>query len=236
MYPILISCAIKPPRRLKATKLIDPHIRLAATKSAIFYWVALGAKEIVIVDSTNTSPLSNDDIEIVEKCGVKVEILLFQQNDEEIEVYGKGYGEGYIIKHAIEYSKILSTHEYFYKITGKCFCRNFMDLDSLINQNKIKSIFWRLFDRHFNGGDLRLIDTRFFFTSKSFFMDYMFPVYIQAKDFSIERLIVTVLAEKLAAVYVKRPQISGFSGGFGAIYSENDLGYLEHSFPALADR
>ena len=230
-FPILITTAIKPPANLPYLKLSDHNLRMAATKAAILYWAAQGSKNIVVVDSTNTQPLNKEDFKLMRDCGAKVEVLTFRQDHEEIIKYGKGYGEGNIIKHAIEHSRILQSSEYFYKITGKCFCRNFEFIDEIIRKNTLKGIFWKLFDRNFAGNELHLADTRFYFTSKSFFIDSLFPVYQSAKDISIERLLVDTLNEHLKIGYVQRSQISGFAGGFGGKYSEQDLGYLEHQFP-----
>jgi hypothetical protein len=230
-YPILITTAIKPPDNLPYLVLSDHNARLAATKAAILYWVAQGSKNIVVVDSTNTSPLNKEDFKLLRDCGTKIEVLTFRQDQDEIMQHGKGFGEGNIIKHAIENSKLLQCSEYFYKITGKCFCRNFEFIDEIVLKNNIKTIFWKLFDRNFAGNNLQLADTRFYFSSKSFFMNTLYPVYQNAKNVSVERLLVDTLNEHLTAGYVQRSQISGFAGGVGGKYQEQDLGYLEYQFP-----
>jgi len=235
-YPILITSAIKPPPGILHTKLVDPFVRFSAVKCSVFFWVALGVKKIVFVDSTSINPFSVEDIDVIKKCGIDIEIVTYQQDEKEIELYGKGYGEGDVIRYAFKNSSIMKNNEYFYKITGKCFCRNFVAINDLIKNNKITSIFWRMFDRNFSGPDFSLIDTRFFFTSQSFFMTHLSNVYLEAKAASVERLVVPVLEERLISVNFLRPQISGFSGGHGGLYGENNLGQLEFSYPSLASK
>lgn len=232
-YPVVITSAIKPPKLIPHTEMTDPCARLAAVKCAVYYWVALGVKNIVFVDSTNTSPFHENDIRDIENCGVDLEILLFQQDDKEVLSFGKGFGEGKIISMAINNSHILNKSDYFYKITGKCFCKNFLTINELIIKNDIKNMFWRMFDRNFLGSDLSLIDTRFFFTSKSFYLANLHELYLSAKNISIERLIGPVLESRLTHAYSERAQISGFSGGTGGQYMEYELGYLEKNFPIL---
>jgi len=211
---------------------MSDHVeRMIATKCAIFYWVAQGAKKIVVVDGTGTPALDDRDIKLIESSGAMIESLSFAQDDAEIRQYGKAYGEGKIIRYALEGSKILNEHEFFYKCTGKCFCRNFRDISELIERNNINALFWRLFDRNFNGDDLMLADTRFFYSSREIVKQVLLPAYEESKNISIERVLAVILGKTFGRAYIQKSLITGFAGGVGGQYDEFNLGYLDQQFP-----
>jgi hypothetical protein len=230
--PVLITTAIKPPSDLPFLKMTDDRERLIATKCAIFYWVAQGAKKIVVVDGTNTPALDERDIALIESSGTAIESLAFAQDDSEIRQYGKAFGEGRILRFALEQSQILKQHDFFYKCTGKCFCRNFPEIAGIIERNNINSIFWRLFDRNFYGDDLTLADTRFFYTSTEIARQMLLPAYEESKNVSIERVLAVILGKTFARTYIQKSLITGFAGGVGGQYDEFNLGYLDQQFPA----
>ena len=230
--PILITTATNPPLNLPYLEMSNHIERTIATKCAIFYWIAQGAKKIIVVDGTNSPSLNDRDIQLIQSSGAMIESLAFSQDDNEIRQYGKAYGEGKIIRFALENSEILNRHEFFYKCTGKCFCRNFLEISDVIERNNIFSIFWRLFDRNFSGDDLMLADTRFFYTSKEIAKKIILPAYEESKNVSIERLLAPILNKAFARTYLQKSMITGFAGGVGGQYDEFNLGYLDQQFPA----
>jgi len=230
--PVLITTAIKPPSDLPFLKMSNERERLIATKCAIFYWVAQGAKKIVLVDGTDRPALDERDIALIESSGTQIESLAFAQDDSEIRHYGKAFGEGRIIRFALDHSRILREHEFFYKCTGKCFCRNFPQISDVIERNTINAMFWRLFDRNFHGDDLSLVDTRFFYTSTDIARKIILPAYEESKNVSIERVLAVILNQTFARTYVQKALITGFAGGVGGQYDEFNLGYLDQQFPA----
>lgn len=210
----------------------DERERLIATKCAIFYWVAQGARKIVVVDGTNSPALDARDLDLIESTGTIIESLAFAQEDDEIRLYGKAFGEGRIIRFALERSQILKENDFFYKCTGKCFCRNFLDIAGVIERNNIQALFWRLFDRNFHGDDLTLVDTRFFYTSTQIARQIILPAYDESRNVSIERVLALVLNKTFARTYLQKSLITGFAGGVGGQYDEFNLGYLDQQFPA----
>ena len=229
--PLLITAAIEPDSNQKSLVMINKEERLIATKAAIFSWVSLGQKKICICDSTGHEVLNKDDISTLEKLGVDIEQLKFKISNDDVITHGKGYAEGLIIDYSIKNSSIISQNPFFFKCTGKYFCRNYQTIFKLITENNLKSVIWRLFDRSFVGLDMSVVDTRFFFTNKNFFKNYLSEVYLEKVNISIERRILNALNENLKPSYLIKPQIFGISGGNGNPTLELNLGDLDRSFP-----
>ena len=230
--PLLITSAIEPNPNQKSLVMVQKEERLIATKASIFLWASLGQKKIIVCDSTDHKILEKNDISLLKKINVDFEQIKLKVNDDDIISYGKAYGEGKIIDYAIESSTIMSQSDYFFKCTGKYFCRNYETILKLITEHNLKTVFWRLFDRSFAGLDMSVIDTRFFFTSKNFFNNYLSKVYLEKINKSIERRLLNVLDENLKPSYLIKPQIFGISGGNGGSTLELNLGDLDESFPS----
>ena len=111
---------------------------------------------------------------------VGVEQISYRQDDELIKLKGKGYGEGELIKFALNNSVFLKNQNNFFKCTGKVFCRNFDQVLKLITKNNIQNIFWR----HLGEGNLLKpwADLRFFYTTREFCEDSVIPAYLKSDD------------------------------------------------------
>jgi len=230
--PLLIPSAIEPNPNQRSLAMVNKEERLIATKASIFLWASLGQKKIIVCDSTDHKILEKNDISLLKKINVDFEQIKLKVNDDDIISYGKAYGEGKIIDYAIESSTIMSQSDYFFKCTGKYFCRNYEAILKLITDHRLRTVFWRLFDRSFYGPDMSVVDTRFFFTSKNFYKNNMSKIFLEKVNKSIERRLLNVLDENLKPSYLIKPQIFGISGGNGGSTLELNLGDLDESFPS----
>jgi hypothetical protein len=228
--PILITSAIAPPANTPMLRMTDSTMRSITTKAAIFFWVGQGQKSIVICDATAASVLSPEELATIGKLGVAIEQLAYQQDDALLAQRGKGFAEGQLIKFAVENSRLLRQSDYFFKCTGKMFCRNFAAIGNLIARNNIANMFWKLFESSLV--DRNLVDARFFYTSISDFQRLILPAYEQATETSIlEYHLSLSLDSQLQRGTSFRPQLSGFSGLSGNQCQESYLGDLEISYP-----
>ena len=230
--PILITTAINPPRDMPYLKLFDPTLRKISCKAAIYYWIALGQKKIVIADSTNVNLFNLIEIEEFTSFGVTVEQLKYNQDNTLIISKGKGYGEGLILKYALDNSHILNESTNFYKCTGKIFVRNFKLINNIIISNKINNIFWKYFIDFL---DIKpFVDTRFFYCEKSFAKDYLVPAFLESDDnhsaceYQVFKLLKNMRIPENNFI---KPKISGVEGGTGELYFDESLGYLDTNFP-----
>jgi hypothetical protein len=234
-YPVLITSAISPPKNMMCLAMKDIDMRKITTKASVYFWIAQGVKELVIVDSTGTEVMSGEDQAMLERLGVSLEQIIFKQDNERTSNLGLGYAEGNLLKYGIENSALISKKGSFFKCTGKVFCRNYPDILDLICQKKITNIFWQRFPSMPN-----LVETRFFFSSIDAFNKYILPSYFLSNSNNIiESELANILDSHLKKATVVRPLLSGFSGGpgnqyFGGrgySYEEKTYGDLDFHFP-----
>ena len=226
---ILITTAIAPPANTPALRMTDSNMRSITAKAAIYFWVGQGQKRLVICDATGSSVLGPEELATVRSLGVNIEQLAYRQDVALLAQRGKGFAEGQLINFAVENSQLLRQSEYFFKCTGKLFCRNFAAIGELIGRNNIATMFWRLFENSLV--DRNLVDARFFYTSVGDFRRLILPAYDQATESRILEYQLSVGLDSLQRGTSFRPQLSGFSGALGTQCQESYLGELEVAYP-----
>ena len=236
-FPLLITTAVSPPSGTPDLRMTDPFRRKFMTRAAISFWATKGITRMVVADATDEIVLREADVSDLENMGVEVEQLRYQQDAQEIIKRGKGYGEGMLISHAIENSRILQEAGCFYKSTGKTFVRNFREMDKLVNDHKIDTIFWR----YSEAGELsrNWVDCRFFFTSMEFARSHLVPAYLRADDRNggtCEFQILNEMSRVGVGAKAPRPLVHGHAGGPDAEYFDGSLGYLDGNFPCWVRR
>ena len=87
---LLVTSAIAPPNGISTLAMTDATLRKAATRSSILNWFTVKPAAIVIVDATNQLVLCDDDLDIADSLGIKVEQLRFSQDVDEVQAKGKG--------------------------------------------------------------------------------------------------------------------------------------------------
>ena len=104
---VLITTANEPPNNVPYLKMTNIATRYLTAKASVFFWAACGVERIVIADATGTSLLNQEDVQRLSQMGVMVEQISYFQNEDLIKAKGKGYGEGELIKFALENSTFL---------------------------------------------------------------------------------------------------------------------------------
>ncbi len=225
---VLITTASNPPEGVFALRMTNVATRKITAKAAVFFWAAMGVQKIVIADATGQTLLDESDVLLLTQMGLEVEQVHYLQDNDRVIEKGKGYGEGALIKFALEHSKLLQTVDHFFKCTGKVYCRNFLEIKSLIQKNKIQTIFWR------DELNPSLVDTRFFYATKKFTSEYLLPAFEHVDDrhhiFS-EHCAMKMAREKLKQAASIRPMLSGFSGTTNQPYFDSNLGLLDQKLP-----
>ena len=103
----------------------NEYERLLQYLCSLLAWINLDSvNTIVLCENSNTSYDFTKIVEFAKNKGKTLEVLVFDGNQES-QQYGKGYGEGKIIKHAVNNSKYLNDEVNFYKITGRLFVPEF---------------------------------------------------------------------------------------------------------------
>jgi hypothetical protein len=228
---VLITTANTPPSDLPFLQMTNVATRYITAKASVFFWAAHGIEKIVIADATGGSLLTSEEILLLKQMGVDVEQIHYLQNDDLIKSRGKGYGEGALIKFALENSEFLKSEDSFFKCTGKVYCRNFDKIFHIIKKNNIQNMFWRYLGE---GDSLKpWADMRFFYTTKNFCEENLIPAYLESDDniAAAEYFCFNVINEKLSTATALRPLLSGFAGGTGQPYFDLSLGILDINHP-----
>jgi len=224
---VLVTSAVMPPEGIYRLKMTNFAPRLITTKAAVFFFAGLGAKRICIADATGFTLLNEDEVRLLSDMDCEVEQISYSQNNNLVIQKGKGFGEGELIKFALQKSILINNSGYFFKCTGKVYCSNFPIIQSIIQENKLKHIFWR--DIFHNS-----VDTRFFYTSIDFAKKHLIQAYenINDRENNMAEEVVTRLCQRfLTPSRSIRPQLTGFSGSLNKPYFNPSMGYLDQNLP-----
>ncbi len=212
-----------------SVKLKDPGQRIAFTVESIEKWLNAGADaRLVICDGSGF-----DFSEIVRRKfpGRLIESLSFENNQQLVEVHGKGYGEGEIIRYAMAHSAFLKSTDWFVKCTGKLWVDNFSEcLKEWNGLFLCKAYFSRVFS--FRTTKLEYIDTRFYMVSKDFYLKYFADAHLKVGGTygtSIEdNFREIVLRNNLQQVLFRSPPVvCGVGGGSGSYYKNTKVRRLK---------
>jgi hypothetical protein len=152
-----------------------------------------------------------------------IECLSFVADARLVQFHGKGYGEGEIIKFAVQNSAYIRQADFFAKCTAKLWVENFHQC--LKEWNGVflcMGTFSNVFS--FRKTYLNHIDTRFYLVSKDFYWQHLATVHLNlggTTGLSIEdNFREVVLGQNLRRViFCKPPVIAGVGGATGKYYN-----------------
>jgi hypothetical protein len=138
---LIVTSAIHPSESVPYLRLTAPQQRLFQTYCSLICWIRQRhITNIVLCDNTGTDHAFSGLASLAEQHNKTLEILVFSGDHEETRLRGKGYGEGEIMKHVIEHSRLLKEDTAFYKITGRIFVEGF---EAIHNAHRDKSVVFR---------------------------------------------------------------------------------------------
>ena len=171
---ILVMTASIAAAKISQLSLKDTQTRLKQYCTALQYYIKCKKfDKIVFCDNSDYSYRFNGERELAREKHIQLEIIKFKSDYKNVEKYGKGYGEGEILKYVIEHSQLLAEEEYFYKVTGRLIVRN---IAALIRKENEKGQFNR------NLYAFKSLDTRFWGMKKSDYIDVLMESYKSVND------------------------------------------------------
>ena len=228
---LLITTANNPPVGLPFLSMTNTTSRRIAAKAALYFWASYGVANIVLADATGSDLLSDAELDELQTFGARIEQIHYQQDSETISKRGKGYAEGKLVEFAVLNSRLIAQSGAFFKITGKTYVRNFLDIYKLINEFKVSTMVWKFTE----DGEFTMpwADCRFYYTNKETALEHFVPAYLEADDTvaSCEYFIFSYLERNLSKGKAPRPLVTGFSGNTDKLYPDINLGYLDLNFP-----
>jgi hypothetical protein len=219
---ILITGSISPQKVLKVSVKNSDERLFQYIESIKFWIVDTIADKIVFCENSYYNYDYKNLFELAEFYDKEFEVIQFYGNNNEIEIHGKGYGEGEIIEYALNHSNLLLTEDYFYKVTGRI---KIININSILREKKNKQNKFILTSLKSRG---ERVDTRFYYVSKSFYDLNLKNAYhntFDSKKNYIENVFFRVLKDKNIKSFHSYPRFLGYSGSTGKSYKLNIMKY-----------
>lgn len=217
--PLLLTSSVIAYDHGVALKDTDERIRLAI--NSIDQWLRIDPTlSIVLCDGS-----SFDFSELVANRfpTARIECLPFENDQQKVSLFGRGYGEGEIVRHALNHSKFIDDAGAFAKCTSKLWVENFSQcLQSWNGSFLCKGVFKNVFSP-FRETEISYIDTRFYVTSTSFYREHFADAHLaigETQGFGLEdSFLKVVLQNNLKKIlFDVAPVICGVGGGIGKYY------------------
>ena len=207
----------------RSVALKDPGQRIAFAMESIEKWLALRPDiRLTICDG------SGYDFSAIVKSRFpqrSIECLFFENDKTLVELHGKGYGEGEIIKYALLHSVYLKDTNWFSKCTAKLWVDNFDDcLREWNGFLLLKAYFSDVFS--FKQTRFEYVDTRFYMAAKDVYLKLFSEAHLTvggSHGTSIEDNFKEVLLQNNLehVLFRSHPVICGVGGGSGTYYKAN---------------
>ena len=228
--PLLLTSSVIPTDL--SGNLNDPSMRIKHTIESIAEWLKIDPQiQMVICDG---SGYDFSDTVKINFPSANIECIFFDNDAEQIKKHGKGYGEGEIIRYAIEHSKFIKQSDVFIKCTAKLWVANFDQcLSQWNNQFICGAYFANVFS--YKKTTLKFVDTRFYISRKDYYLKYFSAAHTQLGNtvgLSIEDTFLDViLQEKMKHIFFRTPPvICGVGGGSGKYYKSGVFRVLKDRF------
>lgn len=198
--------------------------RIHFTLESIKHWLQIEPKlQIVICDGSNHNFSKSVDELFPES---KIECLHFENDQDMVRKYGRGFGEGEIVRFAIQHSQLISKAGCFAKCTAKLWVQNFAECATDWNgELRLKGVFNHVFSP-FKTTQLAYIDTRFYIASCEEYKRYFEEAHylIRKEDgYGLEDCYRDIFLQKKlsASLFSVPPVIYGVGGGTGTYYQNS---------------
>lgn len=212
-----------------SVRLKDEKLRIFHTLESINEWLKIYPNgRYVLCDGSgfNFSPL------IIENFpNANIECLYFVNDIDLMIKHGKGFGEGEIIRYALENSKTLYEAKWFAKCTAKLWVDNFWDcIDQWNDRFLCQAFFSNVFS--LKRSQLKYVDTRFYLINKIFYQEHFLRSHIDIggpEGDSIEDrfLDIAIKIQLTAFIFLIPPIVCGVGGGSGKYYKDSSARRLK---------
>ena len=170
--PILITSSVI--ANAPFTELKGKEERLTSMLNGLKNLSKFIGSEVSIVLCDGSGYSFEKERDLLHSIFEQIEIISFHNNGANISVKGKGYGEGEIIKYALQNSQTLKDSRDFAKLTGKIWIDNYYSCLKSYN-GLCGFVFENIFRPTY-------IDTRFYIVNRSFFEKYLVDEYLKVSD------------------------------------------------------
>lgn len=232
--PILLTSSVV--AHDKGVRLQDPTERVRLALESMQQWRAIAPHNpLVLCDGSDF-----DFQPMVARLpgSGPVECLHFQNHVELVKQHGRGYGEGEIVRHAIEHSALIQSADCFAKCTSKLWVKNFSACMQPWNGRLLmKGVFNDVFSPH-KATTLAYIDTRFYAMHVQAYRQYFEHAHeaIRAEEgYGLEESFrdIALNSQLRGCLMSPPPVICGVGGGTGEYYKNTPLRQLKEKWRYL---
>ena len=217
--------------RLKDT---DERIRLAL--ESVAEWLKIEPRQpLILCDGSN---FDFSDLVRQKFPDAQIECLPFENNQELVRQHGRGYGEGEIVRHAINHSHFIASAACFAKCSSKLWVQNFPACAGAWRGDLLlQGVFLDVF-APFKRTTLSYIDTRFYITSTHQYRQHFENAHQRIdkkKQYGLENTFLDVFLEaKLYnALTPVAPVICGVGGAIAKYYKNSPKRKLKETLRLL---
>lgn len=222
--PLLLTSSVIAHDSGVALKNTEARIELAIESLA--QWLKIDPLlEVVLCDGSS----HNFSVIVAEKFpNSKIECLYFENNQELVKEFGRGYGEGEIVRYAIKHSEFINRAGCFAKCTSKLWVSNYTECLRNWNGSLLcKGVFLNVFSL-FKKTVFSYIDTRFYIVSCVIYRKYFENAHLQIRaeqGKSLEECYHEILINNniYHSLFKVAPVINGVGGGTGKYYKNTNL-------------
>lgn len=226
--PILLTSSVIAHDKGVALKDTDERTRLALL--SVEEWLKIDpCLSLVLCDgsSFDFSPL------VAQRFPqARIECLPFENQQDLVKKYGRGYGEGEIVRHALHHSRFIAEAGCFAKCSSKLWVENFKACVQAWNGRLLlKGVFLNVFSP-FRKTEFSYVDTRFYIASKDVYTRYFENAHRKIgkrKGYGLENSFHDIVIEERLrhSLMGVAPVICGVGGGTGAYYKNTLLRRLK---------
>lgn len=217
--PILLTSSIV--AHDTGVALTDAQERTRLTLASVQEWLRINPRHRIILCDGSGFDFSKLVIERFPHASI--ECLYFDNDPVLVSKLGRGYGEGEIVRHALNNSRFIAQAGGFAKCTSKLWVENYPEC--LANWNgslRLKGVFLNVFSP-WKTTKLAYIDTRFYMTSCDVYRRYLENAHLQIRKeqgHGLEECFLDVVQENglEKMLWPIVPVIAGVGGGTGTYY------------------
>jgi hypothetical protein len=217
--PLLLTSSVVVHDR--GVKLTDPNERIRLALESVREWLR-NAPDLRVV-MCDGSGFDFSALVAEHFPGASIECLFFLNDEDLVRRHGRGYGEGEIVRHAINHSLFIAEAACFAKCSSKLWVENYAEcLREWNGRMRFKGVFANVF-LPWRKTELAYIDTRFYLISCADYRRYFEDAHknIRKREgFGLEECFRDVIRDqKLAHLLLAVPPvIAGVGGGTGVYY------------------
>lgn len=220
--PILLTSSVVAHDTRVRLKDTDERIRLAM--ESVAEWLRIDPRQpIVLCDGS-----SFDFSAMVQRefPTARIECLPFENNQDLVQRQGRGYGEGEIVRYAINHSLLINQADCFAKCSSKLWVQNFHSCASAWQGGLLlQGVFLNVFVP-FRCTTLSYIDTRFYIANRPLYRQYFENAHLRIdkrKQYGLENAFLDIFLEAglTDALTPVAPVICGVGGAIAKYYKNS---------------